>query len=177
MTFHRCFSRKICQLLVRFEVLRPTVWISAVIEGIHADEDVKGVEHFSPGEREREEDRISGRNVRNRDTSPHLFDASALGNRRITGKSGSTEQTQVYIHDNVLCNSVLSSNFARCLDFNLVTLSVTEGESVQLEALRLCNGQNRRGIKSATQQHNCFLPAHFSHLSSAVKQLQLIFVW
>src|SRR6202035_3830762 len=114
-----------CQLFIRFDVLRPAVRISAVIEGIHADEDVKGVKHFSPGEREREEDRISGRNVRNRDTSPHLFNASALGDRRITGKSGSTEQTQIYVHDNVLNNSVLSSNFARCLDFNLMTLSVT----------------------------------------------------
>src|SRR5579859_1414334 len=90
--FHCCFGGEICQPFIRFDVLRPTVWISAVIEGIHADEDVEGVEYFSPGKREREEDRISGRNIRNRDTSPHLFNASTFGDRRITGKSRSAEQ-------------------------------------------------------------------------------------
>ena len=44
--FNTGFSRQIRHPLERFDEFRPAVWVPAVVQCVHADEDVAGAEHL-----------------------------------------------------------------------------------------------------------------------------------
>ena len=53
--------------LERLDELRPAVGIAGVVEGVHADDDVRRAEGFGPGQRERQEHGVARRHVGRRD--------------------------------------------------------------------------------------------------------------
>ena len=54
-------------LLVRADVLGAAVRVSAVVQGVDADENVAGLQHLGPGQRVRQEDRVASGDVGDRD--------------------------------------------------------------------------------------------------------------
>ena len=61
------FRGQVRQPLERGNEFRPAIRIAAVIDGIRADENVRGAKHLTPGERVGKEDRVSPRDVGDRD--------------------------------------------------------------------------------------------------------------
>src|SRR5690606_103922 len=73
--------------LKRGDEFRPTIGIPREVDGIDADEDRVGIEDLGEPERDREEDRVARRNVRDRNPV-----AAVLGNvDRGIGQRGAAE--------------------------------------------------------------------------------------
>src|SRR6185369_6863625 len=57
------FCRQVRRLFEGSDIFGPTIGITGVVEGIHADENVEGTQHLGPAERKGEEDGISCRDI------------------------------------------------------------------------------------------------------------------
>ena len=61
------------------DVLGPAVGVAAVVERVDADEDVAGLQRLGPGQGEREEDRVAGGHVGDRDPVVQVLGPIAVG--------------------------------------------------------------------------------------------------
>ena len=76
--FHAGFCGQIRQPFESRDVVRPAIGIAAVIDGIHADEDICCLVRFGKRQRQRQQHRVPRRHVSDRDAVPHFFDGTAL---------------------------------------------------------------------------------------------------
>src|SRR5438093_794695 len=126
-TLDRCFRSAVRHVLECCYVLRSAVRIPTVVERVHPDIDVVSTQYLRPGKRERKEDRVACRHVRDRDSNAHLFDRATFGNGDVARKRRAPEKAKVDIHHNVLRCAHALSDPARGFELECVTLTVTEG--------------------------------------------------
>src|SRR5688500_17391752 len=79
-------SGKIRHPLERLDEFRSAVGISAVVEGVHADEDLVRANDFGEGERVRKEDRVSSRDVRAGNLGVVVLELATLWYRDVGGQ-------------------------------------------------------------------------------------------
>src|SRR3954462_12725719 len=86
-------------LLEGRDVFRAAVGITGVIQHIHAKENILGAEDLGPREREREEDRVAGRDVSNWDPGVRSL---VFGDCNVGREGGAPEGTEVDFEDLML---------------------------------------------------------------------------
>jgi hypothetical protein len=159
------FRGQVGHALVGRDVLRAAVGIPAVVERVHAHEDVVRAEHLGPRERERQEDRVARGHVGHRDAAADLVDRPVLGDGDVARERGAAERAQVDRHDGVVTRAELPGDEPRALDLDPMALPVVERQRVDLESLGVRDGGGRRGIDTAAQEHDRLRRAHARNVS------------
>ena len=103
--------------------LGTAVGVAAVVERVHADEHVARTEHLGERESERQEDRVAGGNVRDRNVSGDV-DSPVLRHRDVVGQRRPAERSQIDVDDAVLDRAQLCGNLGGGLELERVTLPV-----------------------------------------------------
>ena len=152
--------REVRHLLVGANVLRPAVGIAAVVERVHADEDVSSAEHLRPRQREREEDRVARRDVRDRHAVTQLAGEPILGNRSIARERRAAEHAEVDVGDDVLSDRVAIGDPARRLDLVRVALPVPKRQRVNRVPLGRRQGEQRGGVEPTAEKENRWTIRH-----------------
>ena len=137
--------------LERRDVFGPAVGIARVVERVDADDEIARAERLRPRQRQRQEDRVAGRDVGRRD---RLVDRPILGHRGGAGQRRGGDAAQVEIQLGVAADAERPGDGARGLDLARVDLAVADGQRVQREAL---GGDHRRrgvGIEAPAQEHD-----------------------
>ncbi len=142
------------------DVLRPAIGIAAVVERVDAHEDVTGAQRLGIGQRERQEDRVARRHVRDRNAGAHLAVGAALRHLDVGRQRRAAEHAQIDLRDHVARHSGGLGDLARRIQLGHVPLPVREAQRIRNEALAPGDGQHRRRIQPATQQDNRVLAAH-----------------
>ena len=137
----------------------PAVGIAAVVERVHADEDVARAEHLGPRQRERQEDRVARRHVRDRDARAHLAIRAVLRHVDVRGQRRAAEDAQVDLRDDMLATPAAPRSAAP-RELRRVPLPVAEAQRVRREALALRDRQHRRRVEAPAQEDDCVLAAH-----------------
>jgi len=137
---------------VGLEVLGTAIWIAAVIEAVHADEDVARAQRLRPREREGEEDGVPRRHVGDRDLLRHRLRRAVLGYGDVVGQGGAAEGAEVEGDDDVAGDAERGGHAAGRLELGRVALAILEGEGEDVEPLGAREGERGRGIHAAAQQ-------------------------
>ena len=133
-------GRKICHLFKRFDELWTAIRVAGVVHRINANENVLHIEHFSPGETQRQEDRVAGRHIGDRYALRWCF-----RNRDVpVGQRRSAELRQIYFNDAMFRYLKTRSNATCCIEFNCVGLTIVERQCIYLMTLLVCQRGNRR---------------------------------
>lgn len=107
-------------------ILRTAIWISGVVNRIHADEDVVSLSHLSESEGERQKDGISRRDVRHWYIDGPLFVRATLRYVNIRCECGTTKRAKVDIHQGMAGDSQFSCDTTGCSNFARVSLTIRE---------------------------------------------------
>jgi len=65
--------------------------VAGIIDGIDAEEDIKGAQDFGPAEGTAKEDGVSRRDIGDRDATGNFVDAGVFGDIDFVGEGGTTE--------------------------------------------------------------------------------------
>src|SRR5271167_4442932 len=148
--FHARFGRQLRQTFESFYECRAAVRISGVINGIDAHEDILGMEHLGPPERQREQQRIAGR---------HIGDGYAAGgrfghwNRRI-GQCRASDPAEFDSHSPMFASTKGRSHVPGRIEFRPMTLAVRDAERIALIFARSRHCQDGGRIQAARQEHD-----------------------
>ena len=126
---------------------------AATVERIYAEENVAGAGDFGKGERKRQEDGVSRRNVRDGDAATDVVTRPILGDCGVAGKRGAAEGSKVDIHDDVITNAKRARDALRGLNLDGVALAVAKGHRVREESGVDRVGEERRGVETTAQKH------------------------
>src|SRR5260370_20849910 len=124
---------KVGHALEGFDEFGAAVGVSGVIERVDADENVRGLENLSPGQREGEEDGVARGNVSDRNFLAHLGSWARLGHGDVAGERGMAELAEVEGDDAVLGGAEPRSNPSGAIELDPGALAVVEGEGVAVE--------------------------------------------
>src|SRR5467141_4522512 len=147
-------GRELRHLLVGREVLRPAIGVAAVVERVHADEEVVRLQRFRPGEREAEEDRVARRDVgqRNRLRLRREQPRAVLRHLHVGSEPRAAELAQVEFHDLVPRDAHRPGDALRALELVDVALAVAETERAELVAFVPGDRYYSRRGEAAAQQ-------------------------
>ena len=137
--------------LIRGDVCRPAIRIAGIVDRIHPDKDVAGLEDLGPRERKRQEDRVARRDVGNWDSQ---IVVAVLRHGEIARQCRPAEGTQVDVDDDVIAHPVQLRHSPRRFDLNGVALTVAEGHRVHGEPLVDGVGEQGRRIEAAAEQQH-----------------------
>ena len=138
------------------EELGTAIGIAGIIEGIHADEDIGGIEHFGPREREGKKNRVARGDVGNRNLARHFVRGTPLGDFHVTGKRGTAEHAQVELRRAMSGYADRFRHSPGGLEFDAMPLAVIERERVELEALAPGEREASGRIEPAAEQTDGF---------------------
>src|SRR5467141_495161 len=147
-------GRELRHLLVGRDVLRPAVRVAAVIERVHADEEIVRLQRFRPGEREAEENRVARRDVgeRNRLRLRREQPLAVLRHRHFGSERRAAELAQIEFHDLVPRHARGPGDARRALQLVGVALAVAEAERAELVAFMPGDREHRRRIQATAQK-------------------------
>src|SRR5467141_1681283 len=147
-------GRELRHLLVGREVLRPAVRVAAVVERVHADEEIVRLQRFRPGEREAEEDRVARRDVgrRNRLRLRREQPRAVLRHLHVGSERRAAELAKVEFHDLVPRDAHGPGDALRALELVDVALAVAEAERAELVAFVPGDREHGRRIQAAAQE-------------------------
>jgi hypothetical protein len=94
---HRFIGRKI---------LGPAIRIAAVVERIDAQKNVARIERLGIGQRQREEDCVAGRHIRDWDATANLLGGGVLGHCQVAGQGRAADRSQVDVERHVPLDSL-----------------------------------------------------------------------
>ncbi len=83
------------QRLERPEELRPAIRITRIVDAVDPDEDIEGAERLGPGQGQREEDRVPGGYIGDRDSLRDGLFGRSLGTSRSGREGAAAEAAQV----------------------------------------------------------------------------------
>src|SRR4030095_182143 len=93
------------QLFKCLEKARPAVGVPGIVDGIDADENVLGSEHFTPTQCEGKEYRVPRGDVGDGYLGRHLPQVAALRHLDVGGESGAANRPEVEAHERMMRNS------------------------------------------------------------------------
>src|SRR4029077_13875474 len=135
------------EALERGDELGPTVWVPAVVDRVHADQDPVRTEHPAPRERKAREIRLPRGDV------GHGYPvAAALGNRdpRV-GERGAAERADVDFELTMPGAAERAGDVPRCAELRAMALPVVERKRSAFVAARTRDRERRRGIETSRQ--------------------------
>ena len=86
------------QALERRNKFRPAIGISAVIDRVRPNKDIRSIEDFAPGKSIGKKDRVPRGHVGNRDVAV-AFRPAILRHRNLIGQRGAAEDAQIDLRD------------------------------------------------------------------------------
>ena len=140
------------QLLEGAGELRPAIRISGVIDGVDSDIQVEGAKRLGPGQGQRQENGVAGRDVGDGDAGRHLFGGAVARHVDVGGEGGAAEGAEVEGEDAVFGGAQGVGDAAGGVEFDGVPLAVGHGEGVAAEAVVAGRGQGHGGIEAAAEQ-------------------------
>src|ERR1700730_17933775 len=96
--------------------LRPAIGVAAIVDRVHTDKNVAHVEHFRPGKGVAEKNRVTCRNVGERNVV--LFARSSLRDGNLIGQCRATKNAKINFSDPMAtgaegrCDFLSGNNFA-----------------------------------------------------------------
>jgi len=159
-SFDSRFGREIGEALERGDVFRPAVWVSAVVQRVHSQEEIRRSFYLGEAERVGQEDCIAGRHVGHRDLAALLVHRTVSWNRDICREGGAAHRTEVQGDFQVPCHSGGMGDRTSRFQLNGVTLAVSKAQGHDVIALGLGDGEHGRRVESAGEEDN---GAAFSH--------------
>jgi len=151
------FDRSLgCQIGHDFKsrnIFRAAIGIARKIHRIDPDKNIPTLQHFRPGQRQRQHDGVAGGHIGDWDATRNPVDR--YGKPGI-GQGGTAELGEIKSQNPMLDGVEGLRNPSRCVQFGSVALSVGKGEAIGRKTLmaRLC--QTGCGIQSAGEEHNRF---------------------
>ena len=121
-------------MLKGLDIFRATIRVSAVIDGVHAKEDIRCPHHLCPCEGVGEKDGIAPRDVGDRDPFLYLLIGSTLWHVKIIGECRATYPCQVNIHHQMFLGTQCLGHPLGGLQLQGVALSIAETQAVDLIA-------------------------------------------
>lgn len=140
-------------------VFRAAIRVAGVVDCVHTDEYIAGLEHLRPGQREGKKDGVARGHVRDGDAGGNAGDVSVFGDGDIGSERGMAEQPQIDVHRFVFYRAEVRRNAGGGFELNPMPLPVIERKSVAVKAFAPRNREAGSGIKTTAQQTDCF-PHH-----------------
>src|SRR5215510_1908136 len=153
-TFDAGLRGEIGEALEGLDELRAAVGIARVVEGVDPDEDVLRPLHLRPPQGMREEDGVPRRDIRDGDACADCLLAPALGNVDVRGEGGAADGAEVETQDQVRMGAEGRRHLLRRLELAHVALAIVERQRGALVPLGTGDGEGRRGIEAAREQHD-----------------------
>ena len=152
-----CGGGEIGHRLVRGYEFRPAVGVAAVVGCVYTYENIKCSEDFCPGQCIAEENRVTGRNISNRDiVSGIQLRAFFWDFNRVVGQGGGTKGGEAYVDDSVFEDVHSFCHFLGGVEFYSVSLAVAEGQGAAVETFTACDCERGGGIEAAAEKYNRF---------------------
>ncbi len=136
--FDTCTRGKCGERLEGMDEFRPAIGIPGVVERVDADDDVSRLEHFGPAKREREEDGVASRHIR--DWNVRRRKITVARDRYVRGQRGSADAAEIKVELEMSRHAERGRDAACRLGFVLVALTVTDRQGVKLVTLRPRDG-------------------------------------
>lgn len=140
LAFHTCRCGEARRFFEGTHEFRAAIRVARIVDGIDAEEDIKGPQDFGPAEGTAKEDGVTRRDVGDRDATGNFVDAGMFGDIDFVGEGGTTEGAQVEPERDVAHRVKGLGNARSCFDFLLMALAVIKGKGVAFKALLACNG-------------------------------------
>ena len=90
---------------------------------------------FGPGQRERQEDRVAGRHVRNRDLGLQILDSVVVGHGHVAVSADPPKDAEVDVHDHVGLHVHGLGHLPGGGDLDVMALPIAKAERVRPVAL------------------------------------------
>ena len=126
VSFDSSFGGEVGELLERLDVFRATIRISAVIDGVDADENVIGFQHLGVSQRDCKHDGVASRHVR--DWNVVQFGLAAiLWDFNVSSQSGTADCSEIDRNDLVFLGAEIARDSLGGFDFDRVALRIADG--------------------------------------------------
>src|SRR5580692_3434424 len=109
-------------MLERLDELGTTVRIATVVNGVYPDEDIAAFKNLCPRQSVGEKNRVPRRHISYGNSLTHLFGMAPLWNIYIACQRGSTEGSQIDLHDSVLIHTDRPCDSTSRLKFHFMPL-------------------------------------------------------
>src|SRR5208337_1062670 len=119
------------------EVFRAAVRIAAIVNSVCANKYMRGLEHFCPRQGKRKENSIAGRNIGNGYAGHRI---TVFGHFDIRRQRGTADFSQIEFYKKMVDNAEALRNTSCRLKLNSVPLSIIKTQSMDIVAIRFCNG-------------------------------------
>ena len=113
------------------DVLRPAIGISAVVDGVDAEENVGRADHFGIGQRQRQQDRIPRGDVGDGDSVGHLPGVAVLGHLDGGGQGAAAEASKIDGRLDVAADAQGPGHPAGRLQLETVPLAVIDRKRIE----------------------------------------------
>ena len=143
--------RDLREFFERGDEFRPAIGIAGIVDGVDADVDFAGAEHFGPPERDRQHDRVARGDVRDRNAARRF----GRHRERAVGQRGTADVREVDEDRAVLACAERARDRGGRVELGSVALSIRDRERVALETGIACERQHGCGIDSAGEQNYC----------------------
>ena len=137
-----------------FDVLRAAVGVAGIIDGVDADENVVGFEHFRPAQRHGEHHGVARGHVGDGDFIFGVFGAVGGHGDGGIGERGAAKFAQIDLGDAVFAGAQFGGNAPGGGEFGVVALAVGEREGVTVKAAPARQRKTGGGIQSAREQNH-----------------------
>jgi len=132
--------------------LRAAIGVTGIVESVDADEDVLGAQDFSPGESEREKNRVAGGHVSDGNAFAHGCLIAIFGHGNVVSEGGVAEDAEIDFGHTMIGGSEGFGNAGGGGDFDGVALAVIERKRETVEAFTAREGEANGGVEPTAQQ-------------------------
>jgi len=156
--FDTGFRRQIRHSLERRNVLGAAIGITGIINGVHADEEIRAFQHFRPCQSVAQKDGVARRDVSNRNALRALF-----RNVYIRRKRAPPKHSQIDFHHSMLMYVEVPRHTGGRFQFHSMPLAIIEGQRIAFEVIPPRHAQARRRIQASAQEaHGVSADSHTS---------------
>ena len=151
---HAGGSGQIGHGLKRLDESGPAVWVAAVVQRVHTNKNVIGLQHLGQAQGVTQKNGVASGYIGHRNALANLLRTAMLGHRHVAGQRRATNGPHVQAQDAMTGHADgLGNRLGRC-QFLTLTLAIVKREGVAVVALRLGQGQTGGRIQPATEQNN-----------------------
>jgi len=150
--FHARFGGQTRHFFERPDKFWPTVWISRIVERIHADEDVRRRKNVSVSKRKSEKDGVARRYIGRRNAAYHIVMMAILWDFRVARQGRAAQYTQIDVDGSMLFRVQVFGHSAGRFQFNTMALAIVEREAITLKSLLARYRKASGGIKSPAEE-------------------------
>ena len=156
LAFYTGFGGQVRHVLKGSNELGTAIRIPAVVDRIHTDKQIIGTDRFRQTQCDLQKDRVASRNIRHGDAVRHFGFIPIVRHRNIVGQRRAAKDICIDPANDVFDNLHRFADVVGSFKFEMVPLSVVEGNGMDREALCAGDCQRGRGVQATTDKYDCF---------------------